>query len=374
MIQREQMLSMVVPVRNEQEVLEDTYATLTATLEELEMPFEVVVVDNGSHDRTPEIMSKICAADARWRYLRLSRNFEYQNSITAGMLAASGDAIMCIDSDLQDPPELIATFVAKWREGYDIVYGVRETRTGESRLRITATMWAMRFITWMSDEVKLPAHSADFRLISRRARDAFARLPEANRYVRGMIHWLGFRQLGIPYVRRGRAKGVTNNTPLFLVGFALNAVFSSSLKPLRAFSIFGAGVLLLTVLLGATYVLRRLFMSPPEGFTTVSLLQLANLGTTALGIGILGEYIARIYTESKRRPLWLVDYTLNFAEPPHTPSTDLPVGSPHFVQHLAPGNSEPWSAAFDTADSHEGAGSPGPPRRARARTTAVDHT
>ncbi len=367
MNQPQKKLSMVVPVRNEQEVLRDTYATLTATLEQLGMPYEVVVVDNGSHDRTPEIMADICSHDARWRYLRLSRNFEYQNSITAGMLAASGDAIMCIDSDLQDPPELIATFVAKWQEGYDIVYGVREKRTGESRLRITATMWAMRFITWMSDEVKLPEHSADFRLISRRARDAFAQLPEANRYVRGMIHWLGFRQLGIPYTRRGRTKGATNNSPLFLIGFMFNAVFSSSLKPLRAFSLFGAGMIMLTLLLSAIYVARRLFLHPPEGFTTVNLLLLANLGFTSLGIGVLGEYIARIYVESKRRPLWLVDYTLNF-EPPETfdigeqvaPSFSVPPAAAHFTCPRVGRQSEPrWS--FDAA-----------PPSARSRSLVAD--
>src|SRR6266852_6078363 len=199
-----ELFSLVVPVLNEHEVLRDTYVTLTAILEGLGMSFEVVVVDNGSTDATPADMRSICAADPRWKFIRLSRNFGYQNSITAGMLAARGDAIMIIDADLQDPPELIPAFVAKWREGHDIVYGIREKRTGESPLRVIPTMLAMRFITWMSDEVKLPLHSADFRLITRRVRDAFAHLPETNRYVRGMIHWLGFRQIGIPYTRRGR--------------------------------------------------------------------------------------------------------------------------------------------------------------------------
>jgi dolichol-phosphate mannosyltransferase len=307
---------MVVPVRNEQDVLEYTYATLTATLEKLDMRFEVIVTDNGSTDRTPEIMARICAQDPRWRYLRFSRNFEYQNSITAGMLSAQGDAIMCIDSDLQDPPELIAAFVAKWREGYDVVYGVREKRTGEPRLRVLATMCAMRFISWMSDDVKLPQHSGDFRLISRRVRNAFAHLPEANRYVRGMIHWLGFRQVGIPYTRRGRTKGVTNNSALFLIGFMLNAVFSFSLKPLRMFSFFGIGMLVLTMALTVVSVCGWLLSAPPTGISGLLLVALLNVAVTSLGVGVLGEYIARICTESKRRPLWLVDYTLNFSEEP----------------------------------------------------------
>jgi dolichol-phosphate mannosyltransferase len=303
--------SMVVPVMNEQEVLRDTYATLNTVLQSLDMPFEVVVVDNGSTDNTPEIMHEICRRDARWKFIRLSRNFGYQNSITAGMLAAAGDAIMVIDADLQDPPELIPEFVARWREGYEIVYGVREKRTGESPLRVIPTMLAMRFITWMSDDVKLPAHSGDFRLITRRVRDAFAHLPETNRYVRGMIHWLGFRQVGIPYVRRGRTKGETKVNPFYLIGFTFNAVFNFSIKPLRMFSVFGLSVLGLTGVLALVYLVMSFLTKPPAGLTTVLMLLLINLGMFSLGIGILGEYIAKIYAEGKRRPLWLVDYTLN---------------------------------------------------------------
>jgi glycosyltransferase involved in cell wall biosynthesis len=310
-----QLFSLVVPVLNEEDVLDGTYATLNQVLEGLGMPFEVVVVDNGSGDRTPELMAAICAADPRWKYIRLSRNFGYQNSITAGMLAASGDGIMIIDADLQDPPELIPEFVKRWREGYDIVYGVREKRTGEPFLRVFPTMLAMRFITWMSDDVKLPLHSSDFRLISRRVRDAFAQLPETTRYVRGMIHWLGFRQIGIPYVRRGRVGGYSKVNPLYLIGFMFNAVFNFSIKPLRLFSLMGAMILALTTLLAVVYAAMSFITSPPPGITTVLLLLLSNLGLCSLGIGVLGEYIAKIYHETKRRPMWLVDYTLNATAP-----------------------------------------------------------
>ncbi len=316
------LFSLVVPVLNEQEVLSDTFATLNRVLEGLAMPFEVVVVDNGSADRTPEMMQEICAQDARWKFLRLSRNFGYQNSITAGMLAAQGDAIMVIDADLQDPPELIPTFVAKWLEGYDIVYGVREKRTGESPLRIIPTMMAMRLITWMSDDIKLPAHSGDFRLITRRVRDAFAQLNETNRYVRGLIHWLGYRQIGIPYVRGGRAKGTSKVNLPYLIGFTLNAIFSFSIKPLRMFSLLGVGVLTATAVLALVYLVMSFLVSPPRGITTVLVLLLVNLGVMSLGIGVLGEYIAKIYAESKRRPLWLVDYALNFEPPAEAPRLD----------------------------------------------------
>jgi dolichol-phosphate mannosyltransferase len=306
------LFSVVVPVLNEQEALPRTYATLTRILEGMGMPYEVVVTDNGSSDSTPEVMRGICSRDRRWKFIRLSRNFGYQNSITAGMMAASGDAILVIDADLQDPPELIPQFVEKWQEGYDIVYGVREKRTGESALRVIPTMLAMRFITWMSDEVKLPLHSGDFRLITRRVRDAFAQLPETTRYVRGMIHWLGFKQVGIPYVRVGRTQGQTKVNLPYLAGFMFNAVFNFSVKPLRMFSLFGLGVLGLTGLLAVVYLVMSFVTAPPPGITTVLLLLLINLGVLSLGIGILGEYIAKIYHESKRRPLFLIDYTLNF--------------------------------------------------------------
>ncbi len=299
------LFSLIVPVMNEEEVLGDTYQILTEVLDALGRPYEVLVVDNGSDDRTPEIAAHLCQHDTRWRYLRLSRNFGYQNSITAGMLAAQGEAIMVIDADLQDPPELIPEFVHRWEEGHDVVYGIREKRTGESSWRVWPTMAAMRLITWMSDDVKLPTHSGDFRLISRRVRDALASMPETNRYTRGIIHWLGFRQLGIPYTRRGRTRGVSKVNWPYLIGFTLNAIVSCSIKPIRAFALLGLGTLALTAVLALLWVLGAV------GLTGLHLLLLLNLGVTTLGIGVVGEYVAKIHLESKRRPLFLVDYTIN---------------------------------------------------------------
>ena len=309
------LFSMVVPVMNEEVVIRDTYAKLTRTLEGVGMSFEVVVVDNGSTDSTPAIMAELCAADPRWKFVRLSRNFGYQNSITAGMSAASGDAIMVIDADLQDPPGLIPAFIAKWREGYDVVYGVREKRTGESFLRVMPTMAAMRLISWMSDEVKLPLHSSDFRLITRRVRDAYAQLPEKTRYVRGMIHWLGFKQVGIPYIRLGRELGESKVNLFYLINFMFNALFNFSVRPLRLFSIMGAGLIALTAVLGTAYLGAWVFSTPPTGVTSILMLLLINLGVMSLGIGVLGEYLSKVYSEVKGRPLWLVDYTLNLEDP-----------------------------------------------------------
>ncbi len=299
------LFSLIVPVMNEEEVLGDTYQTLTEILERLGRPYEVLIVDNGSEDRTPLLAAHLCQHDPRWRYLRLSRNFGYQNSITAGMLAAQGEAIMVIDADLQDPPEVIPEFVRRWEEGQDVVYGVRERRTGESLWRIWPTMAAMRLITWMSDDVKLPAHSSDFRLISRRVRDALASMPETNRYTRGIVHWLGFRQLGVPYTRRGRTQGVSKVNWHYLIGFTLNAIVGCSIKPIRLFGLLGAGTL------GLTAILALLWTLGMGGLTGLHLLLLLNLAVMALGIGVVGEYVGKIHLESKRRPLFLIDYTIN---------------------------------------------------------------
>ncbi|MCI0379456.1 MAG: glycosyltransferase family 2 protein [Gemmataceae bacterium] len=309
----QRLFSLVVPVLNEEDVIADTYARLNVVLEKVGLPFEVIVVDNGSTDRTPQICAALCAQDARWKYMRLSRNFGYQNSITAGQLAARGDAIMVIDADLQDPPELIPEFIAKWREGYDVVYGVRNKREGESRLRVIPTMLAMRFISWMSDEVKLPLHSGDFRLITRRVRDAFAQMPETNRYVRGMFHWLGYRQIGIAYVRQGRRKGCTKVNPLFLLEFTWNAICSCSHRPLRFFAVLGLSMIAVCCGLGLLTLIGILQTgeAPISGFT---LLLFVILTIQCAGFGVLGEYIGRIHAASKGRPLWLVDYTLNFEQ------------------------------------------------------------
>jgi dolichol-phosphate mannosyltransferase len=336
MAAEEPWLSLVVPVLDEEEVLGETYAVLTRILAGLGRPYEVIVVDNGSTDRTPGIAAGLCRHDPRWRYLRLSRNFGYQNSITAGMLAAAGEGILVIDADLQDPPELIPQFVARWQEGYDVVYGVRARRVGEPLWRTVPTMLAMRLITWMSDEFKLPAHSGDFRLISRRVRDAFAQLPENNRYVRGLIHWLGFRQVGVPYTRLGRTRGSSKVNWPHLIGFTCNAIINFSIKPVRFFALLGLGVLGLAAVLAALWL-----PGMAGGMTGVHLLLLLNLGVLGCGVGALGEYLAKVHLDGKRRPLFLVDYTINL-DPERVrhpaglaPARTAPPGRPAFEASVA---------------------------------------
>jgi polyisoprenyl-phosphate glycosyltransferase len=322
------VLSVVVPVFNEEVALPATYEILNELLEKLGRAYEVVVMDNGSTDKTENVMQDIAFKNPLWRYVRLSRNFGYQNSITCGMSMAQGQAIIVIDVDLQDPPELIHEFLKYWDQGYEIVYGIRIKRVEEPSIRVWMTMQAMRLISWLSD-YPLPTHSGDFRLISKRVRDAFVQMPESNRYVRGMIHWLGFKQIGIPYTRRGRqfggqgrrwgGTGITS-----LLSVLSSAVFSFSLKPLRLFSMFGGIMLLLCLILMPVYLFLLIVgREPPAGFATLLFFSLINLGVTSLGTGILGEYLGRTYAEVKRRPLWLVDYTLNFDKLASSPDANL---------------------------------------------------
>jgi glycosyltransferase involved in cell wall biosynthesis len=311
-------LSLVIPVFNEQEGLPHVYPIINEKMESLGYPFEVVVSDNGSTDNTEAIMQDIAKRDARWKYVRLSRNFGYQSNISLGMRVATGDAIMLIDADLQDPPDMLRVFVEHWKQGYDVVYGVREKRTDEPRSRIFMTMLAMNFISWMSD-YPLPPHSSDFRLIDKKVQAAFQQLDEASRYTRGMIHWIGYKQIGIPYTREGRKFDQENRKwgagVLSLFNFMLDAIFSFSLKPLRLFSLLGGIIIAATVILSVIYSTLFLILGTdfaPPGWTTTTVILLLMWGTLSIGIGILGEYIGRIYVQSKQRPLWIIDYTLNF--------------------------------------------------------------
>lgn len=312
-------LSLVIPVFNEEQGLPHVIPIIRDTMDKLGYEYEIVVSDNGSTDKTEAIMQETSAADSRWKYIRLSRNFGYQSNISLGIRAATGDAIMLIDADLQDPPEMLGQFVELWRDsGYDVVYGVRQKRTDEPRLRIMMTMLAMNIISWLSD-YPLPQHSSDFRLIDKKVQHTFREMNESSRYTRGMVHWIGYKQIGIPYVRTGRKydqeKRQWGAGVLSLFNFMLDAIFSFSMKPLRMFSIFGIFIIGLTFLLSGVYgVLWIAFRSnfAPRGWTTTTILLLMIWGTLSLGIGILGEYIGRIYMQGKNRPLWIIDYTLNF--------------------------------------------------------------
>lgn len=308
------LISIVIPARNEEESIPRLEAELQAVVEALPYDFEFIVVDNDSADQTGQLVKAICARDPRWKYLRFSRNFTVEMSITAGYRVAQGDAIIVLYSDLQDPPAVIPRFLEKWQEGYDVVYGVRTVRPGEPGWRNLAVHIVYRVIAWASD-VPIPADAGDFRLITRQVRDALEQCGEYNRYLRGLIAWLGFRQIGIPYERHSRQAGESKAPFWELVFFTFNAITSFSLKPLRFFTLMGVALLFISSLALPVYVILYLIGSPPPGITTIIALLLVAIGLNSLGIGILGEYLGRTYAEVKRRPLYLVKETVNLPDP-----------------------------------------------------------
>jgi len=306
-----QLISIVIPARNEAANLPNVEREVLGLVTSVpDCDFEFLIIDNASSDATGDMAVALCQRDKRWRYMRFSRNFSVEGSITAGYEHARGDAIVVLYSDLQDPPDVIPQFIAKWREGYDVVYGVRTKRPGDPRWRNAAAWLAYRLIAWFSD-VPIPADSGDFRLISARVRDALRGFHETNRYMRGMIAWLGFRQTGVPYARRPRVAGHSSAPLTDILLFAFNAITSFSLRPLRLFTLFGFLVLVISMILGVIYVVLWMGGTAPPGLTTILVLLLAGIGLNSLGIGILGEYLGRTFSEVKRRPIYVIERSEN---------------------------------------------------------------
>jgi len=304
------LVTIVVPALNEEDNIPRMARELLAVVEPLPYRFEFIVVDNHSGDRTGELVKALCAGDDRWKYLRFSRNFSVEMSITAGYRFASGDAIIVLYSDLQDPPDVIPRFLAKWREGFDVVYGVRTRRPGDPTWRNLSVKVAYRLIAWAAD-VGIPKDTGDFRLITRQVRDALEELPETNRYMRGLIAWLGFRQTGIPYERRPREAG-HSKAPFFpTLFFTINAITSFSLKPLRMFLLLGFAMVGASMVAAVVYSVLSITGSPPRGITTLIVLSFLGIGLNSIGIGVLGEYLGRTYSEVKHRPLYVVQEVVN---------------------------------------------------------------
>lgn len=304
------LVSIIVPARNEAESIPRLEQELLTTLEHLPYRYEFIVVDNDSSDRTGDLVKAICERDKRWKYLRFSRNFTVEMSITAGYHFATGEAMIVLYSDLQDPPEVIPRLLEKWREGYDVVYGVRTVRPGDPRWRNALVHAAYRLIRWSAD-VPIPTDAGDFRLITKQVRDVLERCGEQNRYMRGLIAWLGFRQTSVPYERRRRETGESKAPFWELLFFVFNAITSFSLKPLRLFTLMGAIVIVVSAVAAVVYATLYVLGTPPAGITTLIILAFLGIGINSLGLGILGEYLGRTYWEVKRRPLYVIHESVN---------------------------------------------------------------
>src|SRR5258708_13989103 len=284
------LITLAIPARNEADKIARLEQVVTAWTRDLPYNFEFMVIDNCSSDATGTLVKALCARDPRWKYVRFSRNFTVEMSITAGYHFASGDAIIVLYSDLQDPPEVIPRFIEKWQEGYDVVYGVRTVRPGDPKCRNFAAKLAYRLIAASAD-VPIPPDSGDFRLISRRVRDALENVSEYNRYMRGLIAWLGFRQIGISYERQPRTAG-TRTAPFWnIFFFTFKASTSFSLKPLRGFTLVGIATLIFSILATFLYAYLYLVGSAPPGITTLIILSFAAFGLNSLGFAVLADYI-----------------------------------------------------------------------------------
>jgi glycosyltransferase involved in cell wall biosynthesis len=299
------MLSVVVPVFNEREVIPELYRRICSALDGYD--FELIVVDDRSTDGSWEILTAIAGNDTRVGLLRFSRNFGHQVAITAGLDAARGDAVVMLDADLQDPPELIPTLVQKWQEGFDVVYGVRTERQGESHFKRVTAAGFYKLLRRLS-QIDIPEQAGDFRLYSRRAADVLRNMPERARFIRGMSSWIGFPQMGVPYRRDPRYAGETKYPLRKMARFSLDAIISFSTVPLRVMSTLGLGVVALCGVYLAYVLYAKLFTTETvHGFTSVVVLVALLGGIQLLCLGIVGQYVARIFDEAKRRPLYVLD-------------------------------------------------------------------
>jgi polyisoprenyl-phosphate glycosyltransferase len=304
--------SVVVPIYNEVEVLPTLYQRLTKTMEGVGEPYEIIFINDGSTDETGNLLLELRAQDTRVKLVSFSRNFGHQMAITAGLDYSSGNAVIVMDGDLQDPPEVIPQLIAQWRAGNDIVFAVRSARMGESAFkRVTASLF-YRTLQWLTT-TQIPVDAGDFRLMSRAAVEALKPIRERNRFVRGLVGWIGFRRTSITYVRDSRYAGATKYPLGRMIRFALNGVFSFSFLPLQLATYLGFAVSLISFAYLLYAVWLKLFTSQVVmGWASVIVAVLFMGGVQLISLGIIGEYIGRIYEEVKQRPLYLVDSAVGF--------------------------------------------------------------
>jgi polyisoprenyl-phosphate glycosyltransferase len=301
------IVSIIIPCYNEEEVLLACHSRLMQVFEGYDdSQFELIYVNDGSSDRTEELLRYLHDAYSQTRVVMLSRNFGHQAAVTAGLTAASGQCVVIIDADLQDPPEVILQMIERWQAGYEVVYGIRETRAGESGFKLRSAKLFYRLINKLSD-VEIPLDSGDFRLLDRRAVNTILAMPERHRLLRGMSSWIGFRQFGLKYDRAARFAGTTKYPLRKMLNLALDGIFSFSTVPLRSVTVLGA-LTAATAAAGMVYSLAVRLFTPNwvAGWTTLILAILLASGVEMFCFGILGEYIGRIYTEIKQRPLFVV--------------------------------------------------------------------
>ena len=302
-------LSIVVPAYNEQEVLPEFHRRLAAALQGIGLAWEVVYVNDGSRDTTLEVMLGLQAQDSRAAVVNLSRNFGKEIALTAGLdHARATGAVVVIDADLQDPPEVIPALVATWREGFDVVYAQRNTREGETWVKKATAAGFYRVMQRLGGKVKLPPDTGDFRLMSRRAADALLKLREQHRFMKGLFAWIGFPAKAVRYDRAPRAAGETKWNYWKLWNFSLEGITSFTVAPLKVATYFGFTIAVLASIYLAIIVIGTLFRgNPVAGYPSLLAVTLFLGGVQMMMLGIIGEYLGRIFNETKRRPLYFTE-------------------------------------------------------------------
>lgn len=312
---RRALLSVVVPVFNESAVIRPFYDRTTAALDRIpDVQFELIFVDDGSHDDSFAQLSLLAAHDPRVRVVKFSRNFGHQIAITAGLDHAQGDCVVFIDADLQDPPEVIAEMVAKWRDGYEVVYGVRAHREGEGRLKLLTASVFYRLLKSIT-KVEIPVDVGDFRLVGRRAADQLRQMREKDRFVRGLVSWVGFKQTGVVYNRDPRFAGETKYPYSKMIKFALDGITSFSTVPLKLATWLGYAASALAFLYLLSVFVQKLLGYTVQGWATIMVALLFLGGVQLIALGIIGEYLGRLFNESKPRPMYVVEELIGASEP-----------------------------------------------------------
>lgn len=306
--------SIVVPLYNEELVVNETYNKLTWVMNSTKENYEIVFVNDGSKDSTKNKVEEICREDNRIKLVNFSRNFGHQAAITAGMNISSGDAIIVIDADLQDPPEVILKMIEKWKEGYEVVYGKRIKREGETFFKKFTSMAFYRVLKSMTT-IDIPVDTGDFRLIDRKVRNALELLPEKNRYVRGLVSWVGYKQTFVEFVRRERYAGESKYPLNRMVKLAFDGITSFSYKPLMFSAYIGVVSLFIGIILFIGICIKDLI----EHISLLNIgfilsINLIMAGFILISMGILGQYIGRMMDEAKDRPLYIVDNVINYKD------------------------------------------------------------
>ena len=307
-------LSIVAPMHDEAEVLDAFFERIGAATADLGVDVEIICVDDGSRDATLAGLALRAAHDRHVKVIALARNFGKEAALTAGIDAASGDMVAPIDADLQDPPELIAEFVKRWEEGYDVVYGARVDRSSDTAMKRSTARLFYNVFNRVAD-LAIPDSAGDFRLMDRQVVEALKLLPERNRFMKGLFAWVGFRQIGVPYVRPRRAAGTSSMGYIRLWRFALDGITSFSTAPLRIWTAVGLGGAVLAVVAAAALVISVLVRGREvPGYASLMVVILLGFAVQMIAFGVLGEYVGRLYQEVKGRPIYVVRKRLGFGD------------------------------------------------------------